>query len=114
MFAAYYLMVSGHLRDAGRVRLVVPLVFGLIPGFGFAADLLQSRLPPEKLAQILLGFNLGVEVGQLAIVVLLTAAVGLLVRLQWSLPRPIVVDVTASLLVAIGTYWFIGRSFAGG
>jgi hypothetical protein len=114
MFAAYYLMVSGHLRDAGRVRLVVTLVFGLIHGFGFAADLLQSRLPPEKLAQILLGFNLGVEVGQLAIVVLLTAAVGLLVRLQWSLPRPIVVDVTASLLVAIGTYWFIGRSFVGG
>jgi hypothetical protein len=114
MFAAYYLMVSGHLRDAGRVRLVVTLVFGLIHGFGFAADLLESRLPPEKLAQILLGFNLGVEVGQLAIVVLLTGAVGLLVRLKWSLPRPIVVDVTASLLVAIGTYWFIGRSFIGG
>ena len=112
MFAAYYLMVSGHLRDAGRVRLVVTLVFGLIHGFGFAADLLESRLPPEKLAQILLGFNLGVEVGQLTIVVLLTAAVALLVRMKWALPRAIVVDVTASFLVALGTSWFIGRSFA--
>jgi hypothetical protein len=112
MFAAYYLMVSGHLRDAGRIRLVVTLVFGLIHGFGFAADLLESRLPPDKLAQILVGFNLGVEAGQLTIVVLLTAAVALLVRLKWSLPRPLVVDVTASLLVALGTYWFIGRSFA--
>jgi hypothetical protein len=111
MFAAYYLMVSGHLRDAGRIRLVVTLVFGLIHGFGFAADLLESRLPPDKLAQILLGFNLGVEAGQLSIVILLTAAVALLARLKWSLPRPIVVDVTASLLVAIGTYWFIGRSY---
>jgi hypothetical protein len=112
MFAAYYLMVSGHLRDAGRIRLVVTLVFGLIHGFGFAADLLESRLPPDKLAQILLGFNLGVEAGQLSIVVLLTAVLAVLVRLKWSLPRPLVVDVTASLLVAIGTYWFIGRSFA--
>ncbi len=112
MFAAYYLTVSGYLRDAGRLRLVVTLVFGLIHGFGFATDLLESRLPPGKLAQILLGFNLGVEVGQLAIVLLLTGAVLLLRRLKWSLPRPIVVDVTASLLVAIGTYWFIGRSFA--
>lgn len=112
MFAAYYLMVSGHLRDAGRVRLVVTLVFGLIHGFGFAADLLESRLPAKKLAQILIGFNAGVEAGQLAIVAALTGAVALLVRLGWSLPRRPVVDVTASLLVAIGTYWFVGRSFA--
>lgn len=40
---------TGHLRDAGRVHLLVTLVFGLIPGFGFAADLLETRLPTEKL-----------------------------------------------------------------
>ena len=112
IFSANYLMVSGHLKDAGRVRLVVTLVFGLIHGFGFAADLLESRLPTGKLAEILVGFNLGVEIGQLTIVLLLSAAVMALARLRWTLPRPIVVDVAASVLVAIGTYWFIGRSFA--
>jgi hypothetical protein len=113
LFAANYLMISGFLRDAGRVRLIVTLVFGLIHGFGFAADLLESRLPKDKLAEILVGFNLGVEVGQLTIVVLLTGAVALLARMHRALPRPIVVDVTASMLIAIGTYWFVGRSFAG-
>ncbi|MDB5686966.1 MAG: HupE/UreJ family protein [Rhizorhabdus sp.] len=112
IFSANYLMVSGHLKDAGRIRLVVTLVFGLIHGFGFAADLLESRLPAEKLAQILVGFNLGVEVGQLSVVLLLSAAVVLLARVRLTLPRPIVVDVAASMLVAVGTYWFIGRSFA--
>lgn len=112
IFAACYLMLSGHIRDAGRLRLVVTLVFGLIHGFGFAADLLESRLPPAKLAQILVGFNLGVEVGQLCIVLLLTATVVLLSRVRFVAPRPIVVDLTASLLVAIGTYWFVQRSFA--
>jgi len=112
VFSANYLMVSGHLRDAGRIRLVVTLVFGLIHGFGFAADLLESRLPKQKLAEILVGFNLGVEAGQLTIVLLLTGIVALLARWRLTLPRPIVTDVVASGLVLIGTYWFVGRSFA--
>jgi hypothetical protein len=112
IFSANYLMVSGHLRDAARIRLVVTLVFGLIHGFGFAADLLESRLPKQKLAEILVGFNLGVEFGQLTIVVLLTGLVALLARLKLTLPRPIVTDVLASGLVLIGTFWFVSRSFA--
>jgi hypothetical protein len=40
---------------------VVTVVFGLIHGFGFAADLLELRLPSGQLVSILLGFNLGVE-----------------------------------------------------
>ena len=112
LFAVNYLLFAGQLRDAGRVRMVVTLIFGLIHGFGFAADLLQSRLPSAKLAQILLGFNVGVEIGQLAIVLLLTGATVLLVRRHMTLPRPIVTDVVASALVAVGTFWFVGRSFA--
>ncbi len=112
LFAVNYLLFAGHLRDAGRIRLVVTLVFGLIHGFGFAADLLQERLPPAKLAEILVGFNLGVEIGQLTIVLLLTGATVLLARRHLTLPRPIVTDVLASALVGVGTFWFIGRSFA--
>lgn len=112
IFSANYLLVSGHLRDAGRLRLLVTLVFGLIHGFGFAADLLESRLPTGKLVQILFGFNLGVEFGQLTVVLVIAAGVALLARARLSLPRPIVVDVTASILVAFGTFWFISRSFA--
>ena len=112
LFSANYLVVSGHLRDAGRVRLVVTLVFGLIHGFGFAADLLESRLPAERLAELLLGFNLGVEIGQLSLVVALTLATAFLVRRGWALPRPIVADVAAAGLVGLGTYWFVARSFA--
>lgn len=112
IFSANYLMVTGHLRDAGRLRMVVTLVFGLIHGFGFAADLLESRLPPDKLAEILVGFNLGVEVGQVTVVLAVTALAALLVRIRLSLPRALAVDGIASLLVAVGSYWFVIRSFA--
>jgi hypothetical protein len=112
MFAAYYLMVSGHLRDAGRIRLVVTLVFGLIHGFGFAADLLQMHLPTDRLAELLVGFNLGVELGQLSLVVVVVGAVTLLVRLKLALPRPLVVDLASSFLAAMGLFWFVSRSYA--
>ena len=112
IFTTCYLFISGHLQDTGRLRMVVTTVFGLIHGFGFAADLLESRLPPEKLAEILVGFNLGVEMGQLTVVLAVTGAVMLARRARIATPRAITMDVLASWLVAVGMFWFIGRSFA--
>jgi hypothetical protein len=112
LFSANYLMISGHLRDAGRVRLLVTLIFGLIHGFGFAADLLEMRLPTGRLAELLVGFNLGVEIGQLTLVLALVGLVALLARMRLALPRPIVVDVASSFLVAIGLFWFVSRAYA--
>jgi hypothetical protein len=112
IFAANYLMISGHLRDAARVRLVVTLVFGLIHGFGFAAGLLEMQLPKERLAELLVGFNLGVEIGQVTLVLSCVALTALLVKMKLSLPRTLVVDVCSAALVGIGLYWFLGRAYA--
>ena len=51
-----------------RVRPWLAAAFGLIHGFGFAAVLREIGLPPGALTWSLAGFNLGVEVGQLAAV----------------------------------------------
>ena len=111
LFAANYLMLSGYLRDAARLRMVVTVVFGLIHGFGFAADLLELQLPTQKLFSILLGFNLGVEVGQLTLVLAILGLVALLTRARLALPRPIVVDTLSAALVGLGLYWFVSRSY---
>ena len=111
LFSGCYLMVSGHLRDAARLRLVVTLVFGLVHGFGFAADLLQMRLPAGRLAELLVGFNLGVEIGQLSLVLAVVGAVALLARLRLALPRPLVVDLASAFLAAMGLFWFVSRSY---
>jgi len=84
----------------------------LIHGFGFAADLLEAKLPPQKLAEILFGFNIGVEVGQLTVVLTVTGLVWLVRRAGAATPRPITVDILASALVAEGLAWFVSRSFA--
>jgi hypothetical protein len=112
LFTANYLMISGRLRDAGRLRILITLVFGLIHGFGFAADLLELQLPPERLAGLLVGFNVGVEIGQVILVVGATLLVAILAKYKFSLPRPWVVDVASSFLVALGVFWFVSRSYA--
>lgn len=110
IFTANYLMLTGHLKDAGRVRLVVTLVFGLIHGFGFAATLLQERLPTNRLAELLVGFNVGVEIGQVTVVLSALGVAYLLVKTKLGLPRAIFTDLAASFLVAEGLYWFLGRT----
>lgn len=110
--ASCYLMISGLVQDAARLRVAVTLVFGLIHGFGFAAGLLDMRLPPGHLAGLLFGFNLGVEIGQLTLVLGVLGLTALVVRWGVRLPRRLVADVSAALLTAVGLFWFISRSYS--
>ena len=96
---------------SSNIGLIITLVFGLIHGFGFAASLLEMQLPPERLAELLVGFNLGVEVGQLTLVLGVTLLAAGLMRLKLAPPRAIVVELASACLVGLGTFWFVSRSF---
>ncbi|HYM18351.1 MAG TPA: HupE/UreJ family protein [Micropepsaceae bacterium] len=111
VFASNYMMMAGFIRDAAQMRLVVTLIFGTIHGFSFANNLLEMKLPTGRLAELLVGFNLGVEIGQLAVVAVLLSGLAILSRLKWTLPRPITVDVLSGILVALGLYWFVTRGY---
>jgi HupE / UreJ protein len=110
IFSVCYLMLTGQMRDAGRVRLLVTLVFGLIHGFGFASNLLEMRLPTNRLAELLVGFNLGVEIGQVTVVLGALTLAWLLVRARLGIPRPLFTDIAAAFLVGEGLCWFVQRS----
>lgn len=64
-----------------RFPLLVSAAFGLLHGLGFAAALGETGLPDGGIALALLFFNLGVEAGQLAFILVALAAVALLLRL---------------------------------
>ncbi len=90
-------------------RWVMAFVFGLIHGFGFASALADLGLPQGALALALVGFNLGVELGQLAIVV---AFVPVAFWLRRTVFYRVGVLTFGSILVAIvASYWFIQRAF---
>ncbi len=90
-------------------RWMVAFGFGLIHGFGFASVLTDLGLPQGALALALVGFNLGVEAGQLTIVVLfLPLAYGL--RRTWLYQRLVMVG--GSLLIALlAASWLAERAF---
>ena len=90
--------------------MLVTLVFGLIHGFGFASNLLEMQLPAHRLAQLLLGFNLGVEIGQVTVVLGALLIAWLLVRARLAMPRPLFTDLAAAVLVGEGLCWFVERS----
>jgi hydrogenase/urease accessory protein HupE len=90
------------------LRPFMAVAFGLIHGFGFAAVLREVGLPPDALAWSLAAFNVGVELGQLAVV-------GIFVALLAAIRRYDVVlaesgAVMASVVVTgAGLYWFAQR-----
>ncbi|MBV8495702.1 MAG: HupE/UreJ family protein, partial [Gammaproteobacteria bacterium] len=89
-------------------RWVIAFCFGLIHGFGFAAVLTDLGLPPGSLLLALLAFNLGVELGQLAIVgVFLPSAY--LLRTS-SLYRNVFVVTGSATIALIASLWLIQRA----
>jgi HupE / UreJ protein len=83
--------------------------FGLVHGLGFANVLTELGLPSDALAVALLGFNLGVEAGQLAIVgVILPLAFYL--RNLWIYPRFVLAGGSTCIL-AVAVIWLIERAF---
>lgn len=90
-------------------RWMVAFAFGLIHGFGFASVLADLGLPQSALVLALLGFNLGVEIGQLIIVAGFLPLANLL-RRHWLYQRAIL-QVGSGLIILVALVWFIERAF---
>ena len=90
-------------------RWWVAFVFGLVHGFGFASVLADLGLPKDVLALALVGFNVGVELGQLAIVAVFLP-LAFLLRRSLLYRRGLLVG--GSLLIAVlAAVWLVERAF---
>jgi len=101
-------------KQEGRdLRAWVALFFGLVHGFGFANVLREFGLPQEALGWSLFSFNVGVELGQLAIVLVVASALALL-RRRWPKSDRWIVIGGSAVVIAAGAWWFVERVFFGG
>lgn len=89
-------------------RIVVTFCFGLIHGFGFASVLSELKLPTADFALALLQFNLGLELGQVLIVLLVTSV--LFSLRDWSRYRLVVIRGGSIVALTIAAAWFIERT----
>lgn len=90
-----------------RAPWLVAFAFGLLHGMGFASALLEIGLPERHLPSALFSFNLGVELGQLAVIGASLATGALLRRMQWRRswqPRGL-----AYAIGGLAAFWVIDR-----
>jgi hypothetical protein len=109
VFSLGYLGLLGRVARPGRLRWFVAFVFGLIHGFGFAGLLVEIGLPADRLAPALLGFNLGVEVGQLAAVALVWPVLRFALGTEPT-ARALRIQLGSAAVMVVGIYWFLTRA----
>jgi hypothetical protein len=105
---AYVAIENVCVREMRPWRIGLVFAFGLLHGLGFAGALRDVGLPRSEFLTALVGFNLGVEAGQLSVIALASGLVG-----SWSGRRAwyrarIVLPASACIALA-GVYWTVER-----
>ncbi len=106
-----YVCVENMLSDKlHKWRTVVIFSFGLLHGLGFASVLSEIGLSTTYFVTGLVAFNLGLELGQLAVILFCFAVAGFWFRHKdWYRQR---ITIPASAVIAsIGAFWFVERAF---
>jgi hypothetical protein len=106
-----YVGADNLLVHGGRdVRAWIAFAFGFIHGFGFANVLREMDLPARALGWSLFSFNIGVELGQLLVVVIVASIFAALRARSEAAGRHLVFAGSIAV-VAAGTFWFVQRVF---
>jgi len=106
LFAACYFALLRRVRRPLALRWGVAFLFGLVHGFGFAGVLADAGLDAARLARALVGFNGGVELGQLAAVVLVWPLLRAAMR-----RRLAAAEVGSAAIAGLGVFWFVSRAY---
>ncbi|MFY0597157.1 MAG: HupE/UreJ family protein [Cognatishimia sp.] len=97
-------------KGLNKWRPIVVFGFGLLHGLGFASVLGDFGLPAGQFIPALLGFNIGVELGQLTVIAVAFLAVGL-----WFGSKPwyknYIANPASAAIALVGAYWVIERVF---
>jgi len=93
----------------GPARLALVFAFGLVHGLGFAGSLAEVEFPRDQFLVALLGFNLGVDLGQLFVIAVAFLAVGWFRDKPWFRDR--ITVPACGLIAATGLFWTVQRIF---
>ena len=102
----YLMLVSKNLSSF--FSLFIASIFGLIHGFGFGGFLFEVGFSEDNILKTLFGFNLGVEIGQLMAMSLFILIIFGISKLDIK-NKEYINPLLATLLVTLGTYWFVYR-----
>jgi hypothetical protein len=110
LFTLCYLQLSNSETRARQLRPWITTLFGFVHGFGFASVLMEVGLPTSSVVPALLAFNIGVELGQIALV-LVIAAIGLVFHRLLKAKFWKFEELGSALLCGLGVFWFVQRGY---
>tara|TARA_B100000676_G_C17972979_1_gene784426 strand:- start:907 stop:1182 length:276 start_codon:yes stop_codon:yes gene_type:complete len=88
---------------------MITVLFGLIHGLGFGSYLISTGINSNNIVTALLGFNLGVEIGQIIFVLTILAIAWVLMKLRLNKIIEIIKNVSFIFVTTMGFFWFIQR-----
>lgn len=105
------LRLSENKSESEKFRPILAIIFGTIHGFGFANILNEISLDQTNFLVSLLGFNFGVEIGQILVLILMWLTIRFINRSTINQKVANITPVISSILCSIGLYWFLTRLF---
>ena len=112
LFSLGYFYLLKNLNSENNLLSIITIIFGLIHGFGFGGFLLGSKISSENIFSGLLGFNFGVEVGQIIFVLLILLIYKLLMTLKITKIIEVMKNLSFFAVVFFGFFFFIQRLIA--
>jgi hydrogenase/urease accessory protein HupE len=104
-----YVAAANLFTQRREGRWVVSFLFGLVHGFGFASVLKELALPSSALAASLVSFNVGVEIAQVSIVVVVVPVLYALTRTRLHAPLTRMASV---VILSLGLFWLYQRTLS--
>jgi len=103
------LRLNEDREESEKLRPMLAIIFGTIHGFGFANILNEINLDRTNFLFSLLGFNLGVEIGQILVLLSMWILTTYLVTKILTKDMQKITHLVSSILCSIGLYWFLTR-----
>ena len=109
IFSISYLFFINNYKNENKFIVIITIIFGLIHGLGFGGFLLGSGINDENIVSGLLGFNLGVEFGQIAFILFTLLTFKILSLLKLNRIISLTKNTAFVFIISLGLYFYIQR-----
>ena len=109
LFSLGYFFLHKSTNNKNSLLIMITVLFGLIHGLGFGSYLISTGINSNNMITALLGFNLGVEIGQIIFVLTILSIIWVLLKLRQNKIIELIKNISFIFVTTMGFFWFIQR-----
>ena len=109
IFSLGYFFLHRSINKKNNLLIMITVLFGMIHGLGFGSYLVSTGINSSNIITALLGFNLGVEIGQIIFVLAILSVIWILMQFKLNKIIDLIKNGSFVLVTSMGFFWFIQR-----